>query len=185
MLTYSMIHMWKRLVSSLFRGVAILGIGIFLVITINSQTETEFVYASQVYGPEQVHGPTPETDANTFTEPACGVITSPFGQRWGRAHQGIDIGGEMGSPILAAKDGTVVFAGIADGYGNYLILDHGNGLRTAYAHCDKLYVSDGDCVVQGQQIATMGSTGNSTGPHLHFEIQQDGVFLNPQEYGLY
>lgn len=120
-----------------------------------------------------------------FTEPAVGVLTSPYGERWGRTHEGIDIGGETGSNILAADSGTVLLSQWVDGYGNYIEIDHGNGFKTAYGHCDELYVAKGDIVIQGQAIASMGSTGNSTGPHLHFEVLLDGVPQNPLDYVMY
>jgi len=187
LLVYRKKQMWKILIAEALKGVTILGIGISLVVAMNAQPSHGLVYAKAVYGPPESCGPKQETRATSvdFIEPAVGVVTSPFGSRWGREHQGIDIGGEHGSPILAAKSGVVVYAGWADGYGNYLTLDHGNGVVTAYAHCDQLLVSVGDKVELGQEVAYMGSTGNSTGPHLHFEIQKDGVFLDPQEYGLY
>ena len=131
-----------------------------------------------------------ETDASdtaeiSFAEPAQGVLTSGFGSRWGRDHTGIDIGGSEGSDIYAAVGGIVSYADWMGGYGNYVVIDHGNGLQTAYGHCSKLLVSEGDYVERGQIIAYMGSTGNSTGPHLHFEVKQDGVFQNPLDYVLY
>lgn len=121
----------------------------------------------------------------TFAEPAEGVLTSAFGQRNGRRHTGIDIGGENGSDIRAAADGTVTYADRLGGYGNYVVIDHGNGIQTAYGHCSSINISVGDNVVRGQKIAYMGSTGNSTGPHLHFEVKQDGEFLNPLDYVVY
>lgn len=120
-----------------------------------------------------------------FLEPAVGVLTSPFGERWGRVHEGIDVGGAMGSEIKAACDGTVLLSQWVEGYGNYIEIDHGNGYQTSYAHCQELYVFAGDVVSQGQCIATMGNTGNSTGPHLHFEILYHGEPQNPLDYVIY
>ncbi len=122
---------------------------------------------------------------NTFKEPALGVLTSPFGERWGRVHEGIDIGGEHGSDVLAAKSGIVLLSQWVDGYGNYIKIDHGNGLVTAYGHCDELLVDCGDVVAKGQTIATMGNTGNSTGTHLHFEVLLHGEPQNPLDYVIY
>ncbi len=181
--------MWKALSSGIYRGCAILGIGIFLVSAINNRVLAEPTARTEICGPPELFGPmpnpTPEPPVDTWVEPAVGTVTSVFGTRWGRSHQGIDIGGAEGSDIRAAKSGIVVYAGWADGYGNYLILDHGDKLKTAYGHCSILLAKEGDAVEQGQIVAKMGNTGNSTGPHLHFEIQKDNIFLNPQEYGLY
>lgn len=120
-----------------------------------------------------------------FLNPALGTLTSNFGTRWGRLHSGIDIGADTGREIYAAKSGRVIFSGVADGYGNYVKIDHGNGIQTAYGHCSALAVNEGDEVKKGQIIAYVGSTGNSTGPHLHFEIKIDGEFKNPLDYVVY
>ncbi|MBQ2614125.1 MAG: M23 family metallopeptidase [Clostridia bacterium] len=141
----------------------------------------------EVQGPLERFGPklTVVSARDFFTEPAQGVLTSEYGERWGRNHSGIDIGGEDGSNILAADGGTISFAGWVEGYGNYLSIDHGNGFETAYAHCSELLVAQGEVVSQGQVIAYMGNTGNSTGPHLHFEVKREGVFQDPLDYVLY
>jgi len=99
-------------------------------------------------------------------------------------HKGIDIGASYGTPIYAAASGTVSIAqyGYGGGYGNYILLDHGNGVQTLYGHCSSLAVSAGTHVNQGQVIAYVGSTGNSTGNHLHFEVRVNGVAQNPQNY---
>ena len=98
-------------------------------------------------------------------------------------HSGVDIGAPRGTPIKAAASGTVVYSGNAgDGYGNYVIIAHANGVRTVYAHCSQLLVSRGQSVSQGSVIAKVGSTGRSTGNHLHFEVRKNGVTYNPQNY---
>ncbi len=114
--------------------------------------------------------------------PLRGPVTSPYGNRWGRLHSGIDIGGGMGTPIRAAKAGTVIFAGGRSGYGNTVIIDHGGGFTTLYAHQSRLGVGDGASVAQGQVIGFVGSTGHSTGPHLHFETRVNGSPQNPMRY---
>ena len=115
--------------------------------------------------------------------PTTGTITSRYGARWGTTHKGLDIAGPVGTPIAAAAGGTVTFSGWDNyGYGYCIKIDHGNGVLTLYAHCDKLYVQSGQVVEQGQAIATMGNTGRSTGPHLHLEIRLNGVAQNPQLY---
>jgi murein DD-endopeptidase MepM/ murein hydrolase activator NlpD len=97
-------------------------------------------------------------------------------------HTGIDIASRGGTPIHAAASGTVKFAGWYGGYGNYIIIDHGSGVETCYAHTSAIYVTAGQGVVQGQHIAAMGTTGNSSGNHLHFEVRVNGVYQNPQTY---
>jgi murein DD-endopeptidase MepM/ murein hydrolase activator NlpD len=109
-------------------------------------------------------------------------ISSHFGSRWGRMHRGIDLQAPHGVNIYAANGGRVVYAGWESGYGNLVIVDHGNGVRTKYAHCSKLTVAVGDVVEQGQRIAKVGSTGHSTGPHLHFEVVVNGKTRNPIAY---
>ena len=107
------------------------------------------------------------------------TFTSGFGPRWGRMHTGVDLAAPTGSPIYASDGGTVIRAGYYGGYGNCVDVDHGNGRVTRYAHCSKLLVSSGEQVYQRQQIALVGSTGNSTGPHLHFEVRLNGSAVNP------
>ncbi|TYQ31529.1 LysM peptidoglycan-binding domain-containing M23 family metallopeptidase [Pseudanabaena sp. UWO310] len=110
-----------------------------------------------------------------FIWPADGVITSGFGWRWGRVHQGIDIAAPIGTPVLAASTGVVDYAGWSDGgYGNMIDIRHPDGTITRYGHLNEIHVKEGQSVSQGQLIAAMGSTGFSTGPHLHFEIRPNG-----------
>lgn len=121
--------------------------------------------------------------------PNYSYISSEFGARvhpitgeWQSGHKGIDIASGKGNPILAAKSGTVVKSYLSSSYGNYVVVSHGGGLMTAYAHMSKRMVSVGDTVSAGQQIGTVGSTGNSTGNHLHFEVYVDGAVVNPMDY---
>ncbi len=121
----------------------------------------------------------------TLTKPVSGIISSRFGVRSSirsSAHTGLDIATSTGTPVGAAASGTVTFAGWKGSYGNLMVITHSNGVQTYYGHCSKLYCSAGDTVSQGQTIAAVGSTGNSTGPHLHFEIRVNGVAYNPQNY---
>lgn len=111
-----------------------------------------------------------------------GSITSPFGTRWGRRHNGVDIGLSRGTPIVAADGGTVIFSGYDGGYGYTVRISHGGGMVTVYAHNSKLLVSRGDKVYKGQQIALSGNSGSSTGPHLHFEVRINDVPKNPVNY---
>ncbi len=114
--------------------------------------------------------------------PVSGTLTSPFGYRWGRMHEGIDISVPEGTPIRAAKPGTVILAAYTGGYGNYTCVDHGGGLSSCYAHQSSYAVSPGDQVAQGDVIGYSGNTGSSTGPHLHFEIRVNGSAVDPLGY---
>jgi murein DD-endopeptidase MepM/ murein hydrolase activator NlpD len=109
--------------------------------------------------------------------PVSGYISQYFGR-----HTGIDIAGSIGSPVQAADNGTVTSAGWDGGYGRCIVINHGNGLSTRYAHLSKISVSPGESVSRGQTIGARGSTGNSTGPHLHFEVMSGGSFVNPLNY---
>ncbi|MFL0756675.1 MAG: peptidoglycan DD-metalloendopeptidase family protein [Prochlorococcus sp.] len=109
-----------------------------------------------------------------FIWPTEGVITSGFGWRWGRMHNGLDIANKTGTPIVAAKDGIINFSGWSSGYGNLVEISHSDGSSTRYAHNSRLLVRKGQLVPQGAKISLMGSTGRSTGPHLHFEIRRKG-----------
>ena len=117
-----------------------------------------------------------------FAWPLDGPITSPYGPRWGRIHTGIDIDGVTGEPIIASAGGRVVLSSYYSGYGNAVIIDHGNGFSTLYGHLSSLDVGVGDEVEQGQVVGAVGCTGNCTGDHLHFEIRIDGVPLDPLPY---
>lgn len=114
--------------------------------------------------------------------PVSGPITSGFGPRWGRMHEGLDIAGGSGTPIAAAAAGTVIVAGANGGYGNLIVVDHGGGVSTAYAHLSSIAVSPGQRVGQGTVVGGMGTTGRSTGVHLHFEVRVNGSAVNPLGY---
>lgn len=120
-----------------------------------------------------------------FIYPSVGIVTSNFGWRihpilgYRRFHAGIDFGASHGSTIQAADSGVVIFSGWYGGYGNAVVINHGGDLTTLYGHASELYVSEGQTVQQGQAIAAIGSTGFSTGPHLHFEVRQNGEPVNP------
>ena len=124
--------------------------------------------------------PTPSVGGMIW--PVSGPITSPFGMRWGSLHPGIDIGVGMGTPIHAAASGRVIVAAYSGGYGNLIVIDHGNGLATAYAHQSIMAAGVGEQVAQGQVIGYVGSTGFSTGPHLHFEVRVNGSPVDPMGY---
>lgn len=120
--------------------------------------------------------------------PAAGEISSDYGWRchpvygYGRCHTGLDICNDYGTPIYATAAGTVTFSGWMGGYGNAVIIEHGNGLSTLYGHCSSLLVNSGTYVTKGTNIARMGSTGVSTGPHVHYEVMINGQHTNPVPY---
>jgi murein DD-endopeptidase MepM/ murein hydrolase activator NlpD len=142
------------------------------------------VLAATIRGAQQQAGSTGsgQPSSTGFIWPCDGVVTSGFGMRWGRMHEGIDIGCASGAPNRAAAAGTVIYAGWMSGYGNLVVIDHGNGLSTAYAHASSLAVSVGQSVSQGQTVSYVGSTGHSTGPHLHFEVRVNGIAVDPLQY---
>jgi murein DD-endopeptidase MepM/ murein hydrolase activator NlpD len=119
--------------------------------------------------------------ASGFVWPVSGAVVSPFGWRWGRMHEGIDIGAGYGAPIVAAAAGTVIYAGWMGGYGNLIIVDHGGGIATAYAHQSSFAVGGGT-VAQGQTLGYVGCTGHCYGPHLHFEVRVNGSAVDPLGY---
>jgi murein DD-endopeptidase MepM/ murein hydrolase activator NlpD len=114
--------------------------------------------------------------------PVSGPVVSPFGMRWGRMHEGIDISAGSGTPIAAAAAGTVISAGWMGGYGNLVVIDHGGGLATAYAHLSGFAVGGGQSVSQGQVVGYVGCTGHCYGPHVHFEVRVNGAAVDPLGY---
>jgi murein DD-endopeptidase MepM/ murein hydrolase activator NlpD len=113
--------------------------------------------------------------------PVNGIVTSGFGWRWGRMHEGIDISAPTGTAVRAAASGSVIYAGSMGGYGTIIVIDHGNGLATAYAHLSSIWIGGGS-VSQGQGIGAVGCTGSCTGPHLHFEVRVNGSAVDPMGY---
>jgi murein DD-endopeptidase MepM/ murein hydrolase activator NlpD len=127
-------------------------------------------------------GPAASPSAAGFIWPVSGPITSPFGMRWGTLHPGVDIGVPTGTPIHAAAAGTVIYCGWEEGYGNLVVIDHHNGLATAYGHQSRIAVSCNEDVAQGQVIGYSGCTGFCTGPHVHFEVRVNGTPVDPLGY---
>lgn len=122
-------------------------------------------------------------------KPCDGIITSGFGWRRlsrrshrGRMHKGLDIAAPIGTPIVASADAKVAFVGFKGGYGRTVILDHGGGVNTLYAHNSMVEVNEGDLVTAGQEISRVGVSGRSTGPHLHYEVRINGQPVNPTKY---
>jgi murein DD-endopeptidase MepM/ murein hydrolase activator NlpD len=130
-------------------------------------------------------GPLPSPSSAGLIWPVEGTLTSPFGYRWGRMHEGIDIAAPEGTPIMAAAAGTVILMqseASSGGYGNYTCIDHGGGLATCYAHQSSFATSEGSQVSQGELIGYVGNTGHSYGAHLHFEVRIEGVATDPLGY---
>jgi murein DD-endopeptidase MepM/ murein hydrolase activator NlpD len=119
--------------------------------------------------------------ASGFIWPVNGVVTSGFGWRWGRMHEGIDISAPTGTTVRAVASGLIIYAGWMGGYGQIVVIDHGNGLATAYAHLSSIWIGGGS-VSQGQGIGAVGCTGSCTGPHLHFEVRVNGSAVDPMGY---
>jgi murein DD-endopeptidase MepM/ murein hydrolase activator NlpD len=124
----------------------------------------------------------PPSGSGLLGWPVSGPVTSGFGMRWGRMHEGIDIAVPTGTPVRSAGAGTVIHAGWLGGYGNLVVVDHGNGLSTAYAHNSSFASSVGQSVAAGQVVAYSGNTGNSSGPHVHFEVRVNGSAVDPLGY---
>jgi len=128
------------------------------------------------------------TGAFIWPVPSCTYLTSRFGLRvhpiYGttKSHTGVDIGAESGATIVAADGGTVVLAGVNSGYGNCVMIDHGNGYKTLYGHMSSIAVTNGQTVSQGDTIGYVGSTGVSTGPHCHYEVWKDGARIDPEQF---
>jgi murein DD-endopeptidase MepM/ murein hydrolase activator NlpD len=127
-------------------------------------------------------GPTQTPSNAGLIWPVQGPVTSPFGWRWGRMHEGIDIGVGYGTPIHAAAGGVVIYCGWEEGYGNFVVIDHGGNLATAYGHQSSIAVACGQQVNQGDVIGYVGCTGHCFGPHLHFEVRVNGNPVDPLGY---
>lgn len=161
------------------------GISIEQVASLNHLSNADFVVEGQelIIPSSGGFSPVNISRGMLFSEkmvwPVVGWISSPFGIRDGRPHEGIDIAANIGEPIRAAKAGRVVFAGDRGTYGLTVIIDHGDGLRTLYAHTSEVLVKEGELVEAGQTIALVGNTGRSRGPHLHMEVLEQGVPQDP------
>jgi len=129
-----------------------------------------------------VRGAGPIVRSGDLILPVNGGVVSPFGQRWGRLHAGIDMASPAGTPIRAAETGRVVIAGVVGGYGNYVCIQHGGSFSTCYAHLSRFMTRKGAAVRQGQVIGLVGCTGHCFGDHLHFETRVGGRPVDPQEF---
>ncbi|MFN2527463.1 MAG: M23 family metallopeptidase [Candidatus Baltobacteraceae bacterium] len=141
--------------------------------------------ATAPLNPAMLNQPVPEMPSAAFIWPAAGPVSSPFGPRPNPTgpgydfHPGIDIAADEGAPIHAAAPGRVVQVGPDGGYGNVVVIDHGNGVTTKYGHCSQTFATVGEQVAAGDEIAAVGSTGHSTGPHLHFEVRAGDKPIDP------
>lgn len=187
---YSFRHELKY-VALVFLFVLLLPIVAILVATqtgidVVSDSLAEFDEVTQVIQLKNpLNGSVYKEISGTFLWPTAGVITLEFGESsiYQPFHAGIDIAGKRGDPVAAFMKGTVTYAGgISWGYGNHVIIDHGDNISSTYAHLSKIYVSKGDPVEQGQIIGIQGDTGWATGPHLHFETRLFGIPVNPRVF---
>ncbi len=158
----------------------------FRALTPEQRESLELSLRNEVVSPPPPPSGPPRPHVRTdgdFLWPILGPINSPFGPRWGKFHAGIDIGSPSYQEVVASADGEVIYAGDTRGaLGKAIVLQHGNGFRTVYAHLSILVAREGDTVRQGQAIGGVGDTGRATGPHLHFEIRQNGTPVNPEDY---
>lgn len=126
--------------------------------------------------------PPPADGRRDYAWPVLGTYVRGFSTSWRKPHKGVDVAAPRGEPIRAAREGKVIFSGKMRTYGNLVIVDHGDGFATLYAHCSRLDTEENDMVERNEVIARVGSTGRSTGPHLHFEIRYEGVAVDPEKY---
>lgn len=166
-------------------------VGVADIMAANSKTGEELSIGEKLFIPggkkaqiserqlARADNPVSRSVGERFTSPAAGELTSGFGYRWGRQHSGIDIANDVGTRIRAARSGRVVYAGWYSGYGYTVMIEHDQGYTTLYGHLSEISVQNDQYIKGGQVIAYMGNTGNSTGPHLHFEVIKNGVPINP------
>lgn len=160
------------------------GVSLDAILQANGKTDVDLAEGERLFIPgarpaRTATAPSRGREAGWYGWPTRGSITSPYGYRWGRLHAGIDIANGSGTPVLATRRGRVVFAGWRGGYGYAVIIDHGQGVQSLYGHLEDFTVQAGDYVQRGQVIGYMGSTGYSTGPHLHFEVIVNGQPVDP------
>lgn len=167
------------------------GASVATIMTANSKSSEELAIGEKIFIPggkktqsserqlARADVPVSRSVGERFALPTAGELTSAFGYRWGRQHSGIDIANDLGTKIRAARSGRVVYAGWYSGYGYTVVIEHDQGYTTLYGHLSEAVVQNEQYVKGGQVIAYMGNTGNSTGPHLHFEVLKNGVPINP------
>lgn len=170
---------------TLWRISSLYGVAVGQIVGANHKTDELLSIGEKIFVPGGRYRAAESSSraGNTrFAWPAAGELSSPFGYRWGRVHTGIDIANDIDTPIAAARGGRVAFTGWQGGYGYTIVIEHSNEYSTLYGHLDSFAVSPGQYIQAGQVIGYMGDTGNSTGPHLHFEVRLGGVPVNPMLY---
>jgi len=167
------------------------GVGVDTIKTANHKTGDELTIGEKIFIPggkkpqnnerqlARADNPVSRSVGERFALPTVGELTSSFGYRWGRLHEGIDLANDVGTKIRAARAGRVVYAGWYSGYGYTVMIEHDQGYTTLYGHLSEAVVQNEQYVKGSQVIAYMGNTGNSTGSHLHFEVRKNGVPINP------
>lgn len=167
------------------------GVGVATIMNANGKTDEELAIGEKLFVPgaklpqqmerqlARADEPVSRGSSNRFIWPTAGEQSSPYGYRWGRLHAGIDLANDTGTVIRAARSGRVSYVGWYSGYGYTVMIEHDQGYVTLYGHLSDYAVQKDQYVKGGQTIAYMGNTGNSTGPHLHFEVHQNGVTINP------
>jgi len=176
---------------TLWRIANVYGVGVDVIMMANGKTGEELAINEKIFIPggkkpqsserqlARADNPVSRSISERFVWPTAGDLTSGFGYRWGRLHEGIDLANDVGTKIKAARAGRVAYAGWYSGYGYTVMIEHDQGYTTLYGHLSESVVQNGQYVKSGHVIGYMGSTGNSTGPHLHFEVRKNGVPINP------
>lgn len=174
---------------TLWRIANLYGINVGVIMKANGKVNEDLYIGEKIFIPGGIKPkqreiartdvPVSRNLSERFVWPTSGELTSNFGYRWGRLHEGIDLANEVGTTIRAARSGRVTYAGWYEGYGYVVLLEHDQGYTTRYGHLHSYFVTRGQYVKGGQVIASMGNTGNSTGPHLHFEVRKNNVPINP------
>jgi len=166
-------------------------VGVATIMTANNKISEDIAIGEKIFVPggkkpqinerqlARADTPVSRSVVPRFAMPTVGELSSGFGYRWGRQHSGIDLANDIGTKIRASRAGRVVYTGWYSGYGNTVVIEHDQGYTTLYGHLNEAIVREGQYVQGGQVIAYMGNTGNSTGSHLHFEVQKNGVAINP------
>lgn len=174
-----------------WRMASLYGVSVATIMNANGKANEELLVGEKIFVPggkkpqtterqlARADEPVSRGSVERFVWPTVGELSSPFGYRWGRLHAGIDLANDAGTVIRAARTGRVSYVGWYSGYGNTVVIEHDQGYVTLYGHLRDYIVGNNQYVKAGQIIAHMGSTGDSTGPHLHFEVQKNGTPINP------
>lgn len=178
---------------TLWRMANFYGVGVATIVNANGKRDETLVIGEKIFVPggkknqqterevARADGQVSRSSTERFIWPTPGELSSAFGYRWGRLHAGIDLANNTGTVIKAARSGRISYAGWYSGYGYTVVIEHDQGYVTLYGHLSDYIVQKNQYVKSGQSIAYMGNTGNSTGPHLHFEVQKNGIPINPYQ----